>query len=178
MNYNGTYRSNSVTGDLESIENLIVNDDEDPSDNNKFALEGTLNSETIDGEEEFWFGSSSTTFAAYTPDYSDRRTKQFLEEIAKHIDEPLIIRSVGHTGLRHIPDAWQYTVYPGGPIERHTFPEPSELPVAGNGYLNNTTEAKDANPIAAAALLESVAEALRNAPTEKKYDIELSVEEQ
>jgi hypothetical protein len=44
-------------------------------------------------------------------------------------------------------------------------------------WLETDAEAGDATGYAAAALLESVAETLREAPDGKRYDVDLTVEE-
>lgn len=44
-------------------------------------------------------------------------------------------------------------------------------------YLNNEASASNAKPTAAAALLESFARTLRNAPDDRRYDIDLEVRE-
>lgn len=81
----------------------------------EYHLDGEMHYEEDKGV--LWFGSTATTFAAWDHGLTEDRTEEFLNELTGVLKEPITIRSVGWTKLRHVPDAFQWIASPDGTVE-------------------------------------------------------------
>ncbi|WP_324665820.1 hypothetical protein [Haloarcula sediminis] len=123
MNYTGMYRSNLVeiaADHVDEVEELLGGD---PTDTG-YRFDGQYE---LDGTGLVLF-STATTFDAWTP-ADEQVTDQFLERLGEYLadGEVLVIRSVGYTGARHIPDAYQDVVPANGEVETESLRSPDEL---------------------------------------------------
>jgi hypothetical protein len=122
MNYHGAYVSNEVTlTDEEAFMEWLQTNVEQYLDES-VAGEGAIPSYHLDGTVNVSDGtlrleSSATTFQVWDSSCSEDKTEEFLEDLSEFIEESLLVRSIGHTGTRHIPDAYQWWVTPEGLAE-------------------------------------------------------------
>ena len=111
MNYDGATKSNYVdVVDREAFE----------------KLEEEYHSANLVSFESFWNGDKVAIGSSYGPIFVEC-PEVFLQELGEIIAEPMIIRSVGYEGIRYLPDAYQWVVYPGGEFETFALPELSEV---------------------------------------------------
>lgn len=118
------YRSNEFRADTDAVEQLLAKehpvDDLPPEDYpQKYRLDGQVE---INGDTVVFY-STGTTFDVWDGDYSENVTEGFLTELSEHLEEDLVIRSVGFTGARHIPDAYQWRVTPDGEVSIERLPD-------------------------------------------------------
>lgn len=66
------------------------------------------------------FSDTSTTFDVWDSNQDKNVTREFLNELSKHISGTLKIRSVGHEGTLYLPDAWQWVVE-GGEVRKESL---------------------------------------------------------
>ncbi|WP_262174492.1 hypothetical protein [Haloarcula laminariae] len=123
MNYTAMYRSNIVAiadEHVDEVEELLGGDPPETG----YRFDGQYE---LDGTELALF-STATTFDAWTPN-DEQVTEQFLETLAAYLadGEVLLIRSVGYTGTRHIPDAYQHIAPANGEVEIEQLRDPKEL---------------------------------------------------
>ncbi|WP_277543191.1 hypothetical protein [Haloarcula laminariae] len=123
MNYTAMYRSNEVEiaeEHVDEVEELLGGDPPETG----YRFDGRYE---LDGTELALF-STATTFDAWTPN-NEQVTEQFLERLAEYLadGDVLLIRSVGYTGARHIPDAYQHIVPTNGEAEIEQLRDPKEL---------------------------------------------------
>lgn len=118
MNYTGRYKSNQVQVSevsalkrrLRAFPDSVAKDGE-----SEFSFHGVIELSVTDDEADtgqLELYSPESTFQALSPGYEEDLTTEFLALLSTHLEAPLLIRSIGGTGVRHIPDAYQYRVEP------------------------------------------------------------------
>lgn len=120
MNYQGMYRSNEVQVDRNKLENLFGEQFEKNHAGIHFENKNTL-----------WLGDTATTFDVWGGQWAGELPEEYgyvedgeitelwLELVSEALEdgEELVVRSVGFTGLRHIPDAFEWRVDSNGNVE-------------------------------------------------------------
>lgn len=100
MNYTGITKSNYVeVSDKEQLQDLIAH----------AKMEWDVAVQTYWSDGLFALGYNGDTM--YVP---NNHLDDFLTILGDCIEEPMIIRSVGFEGMRYLPHAWQWTVFPDG----------------------------------------------------------------
>ncbi|WP_277543779.1 hypothetical protein [Haloarcula laminariae] len=123
MNYTGMYRSNLVEIAADHVDDVEALLSDNPTETGyRFDGQYELDDSTL------MLFSIRTTFDAWTP-ADEQVTDQFLERLGEYLadGEVLVIRSVGYTGARHIPDAYQHIVPANGEVETESLRSPEEL---------------------------------------------------
>ncbi|WP_277543691.1 hypothetical protein [Haloarcula laminariae] len=123
MNYTAMYRSNHIEIAAEHVDEVEALLGGNPTETGyRFDSQYELHDSTL------VLFSTITTFDAWTP-ADEQVTEEFLETLAEYLadGEVLVIRSVGYTGARHIPDAYQHIVPANGEAETESLRSPDEL---------------------------------------------------
>ena len=105
MNYTTMYCSNQVrVTDVDEAREMI---DELNNDLLNFSAE------IVNGDELILRESGTDFQPTGAGSYEEYAPESVLEMLQPYLESTLVVRSVGYTGLRHIPDAYQFVAEPG-----------------------------------------------------------------